>query len=124
MANPNPQASPFKFKGARDIKAKTGASSPMHLESGELLKFGKRVAFEGKLTNQEILDDHLRQIREINEKKRLQKDIKMKDDQQFLQYVSNQIKMEKEKHFRLNEDLKKSFLDFNDVKKVDNRVNK
>jgi hypothetical protein len=41
------------------------------LETGEILRFGKRVVCDNKVSNREILEDHLRQMREKRDKKRL-----------------------------------------------------
>jgi hypothetical protein len=43
-----------------------GNASPLAFDNGELLKFGKRMLCDNKITNKEILDDHLRQMREMN----------------------------------------------------------
>ena len=50
MANPNPQKRGMKYKGIRDV----GYSVAMDADSmlGDLVRFGKRVNIDGKMTHE------------------------------------------------------------------------
>ena len=58
VSNPNPQASATKFLGPRDTQSKSmhssnGFGSPS--KDAELIRFGKRIHFGNKVTNDELL---------------------------------------------------------------------
>lgn len=61
MSNPNPQVIKAKFQGARDANSSTRSDKA---EFDMLnLKFGKKVNFSNKLTTNDVLEDHLAQIK-------------------------------------------------------------
>ena len=56
MANPNPQPFGIKFKGVRDM----GYSSYENVvDPTDVIKFGKRVNYEKKLTIDVVMEEHL-----------------------------------------------------------------
>ena len=61
-SNPNPQGSQTRFYGARDMNSTKGLSSP-DKQSVDLIRFGKRINFGAKQTNEELLQDHLKEMR-------------------------------------------------------------
>lgn len=61
MSNPNPQMSMQKFYGARDDKA--GASLPKDTPA-DMIRFGKRVTIGGVVNNEDLLKDHLKEMRQ------------------------------------------------------------
>lgn len=57
MANPNPQPFQTKFKGVRDMGYKKYESL---VDPTDIIKFGKRVNYESKLTNDIVMEEHLK----------------------------------------------------------------
>ena len=56
-SNPNPQGNLRQnFMGPRDQDAK---SKSVMEEPGDILKFGKKITFGSKLTNEDVLEAHL-----------------------------------------------------------------
>jgi hypothetical protein len=91
MCNPNPQPGRKKYLGIRDLGYASMHQSPSstHSSSFNLMpdpnfKFGKRVYLDNKMTKQEILDDHLRQIRYKQDVKKFQRDNKIREDHNLL----------------------------------------
>ena len=70
ISNPNPQNSQLKFFGPRD-----GVSSATKSPEKELIRFGKRISFGNKLTNEELLQNHLQEMRQHLQEKKLQRDL-------------------------------------------------
>ena len=62
MANPNPQNGDWIFKGARDVGYKKffEGRNPLH----EIVKFGKKVDYTKKISNDELMQNHLKAIRD------------------------------------------------------------
>ena len=61
MANPNPQGFDVKHKGVRDM----GYSFyEKVVDPTDVVKFGKRVNYESKLTSDVVMDEHLKQMRD------------------------------------------------------------
>ena len=53
ISNPNPQANQSRYAGPRDHDSAKGLSSP---DAGtDLIRFGKKIAFGGRMTNEELL---------------------------------------------------------------------
>jgi len=48
--------------GPRDMNSTKGMSSP-DKQSVDLLRFGKRINFGARQTNEELLQDHLKEMR-------------------------------------------------------------
>jgi hypothetical protein len=76
MANPNPQNVPIKFKGVRQLGYRHYYENADPLQ--EVIKFGKKVNYELKLTNDEIMEDHLRKMREKLQKTKYDNENKRK----------------------------------------------
>ena len=68
MANPNPQAHGTKFKGVREVGY---ANYQKEIDPTDVIKFGKKVNYETKTTNDQIMEEHLRQMREKMEYSKL-----------------------------------------------------
>ena len=53
ISNPNPQGNPNRYAGPRDQDSSKQLSSP---DTGvDLARFGKKIAFGGRMTNEELL---------------------------------------------------------------------
>lgn len=57
MANPNPQSGNARFRGVRDMGY---ASYEKNIDPTDVIKFGKRVNYENKLTTDQVMEDHLK----------------------------------------------------------------
>tara|TARA_B100000780_G_C21040219_1_gene417397 strand:+ start:870 stop:1079 length:210 start_codon:yes stop_codon:yes gene_type:complete len=68
MANPNPQGYGTKFKGVREVGY---ANYQKEIDPTDVIKFGKKVNYETKTTNDQIMEEHLRQMREKMEYSKL-----------------------------------------------------
>ena len=65
MANPNPQGFDSKYKGVREMGYSKYESV---VDPTDILKFGKRVNYESKLTSDVVMEEHLSQMRQrLNE---------------------------------------------------------
>ena len=61
MANPNPQPFENKYKGVREMGYQKYESV---VDPTDIVKFGKRVNYEQKLTSDAVMEEHLSQMRE------------------------------------------------------------
>lgn len=61
MANPNPQGFDAKYKGVREMGYSKYESV---VDPTDIVKFGKRVNYESKLTSDVVMEEHLNQMRE------------------------------------------------------------
>ena len=61
MANPNPQGFEAKFKGVREMGYSKYESV---VDPTDIVRFGKRVNYENKLTSDAVMEEHLSQMRE------------------------------------------------------------
>ena len=77
----------MKYKGIRDVGYSV-AMDPNHM-LGDLVKFGKRVQIGEKPTNEQIMEAHLNQMRHNVENTRLQKEMKQKNDLEFLEHIKS-----------------------------------
>lgn len=75
MANPNPQKYPQKFKGVRELGYQ---GFEKLIDPTDVIKFGKKVNYETRPTNDQIMEEHLRQMREKMEFNKLNADLKRK----------------------------------------------
>ena len=57
MANPNPQSFDTKHKGVRDLGYKKYETLA---DPTDIVKFGKKVNYENKLTSDAVMEEHLR----------------------------------------------------------------
>lgn len=94
MANPNPQQHQVKFKGVRDL----GYSAHEKLvDPTDIVKFGKKVNYESKMNNEQIMEEHLRQMREKMEQGKQTSDIKRKQEKEFLAHIKELEELEKQR---------------------------
>ena len=90
MANPNPQPIDQKYKGVRE--AGYGA---IDLNSQwNCVRFGKKVNYANKLTKDDVLEAHLQQMRRNEENNRAQKELKRRQEQDFLERIKSLEEME------------------------------
>jgi hypothetical protein len=75
MANPNPQQHNARFKGVRDVGY---ADYQKLIDPTDVIKFGKKVNYETRTTNDQVMDEHLRQMRDKMEYTKLNHDLKRK----------------------------------------------
>ena len=57
MANPNPQDHQPKYKGVRELGYK---QYEQLLDPVDVVKFGKRISYDNKLTNEQLVEEHLK----------------------------------------------------------------
>ena len=112
ISNPNPQTTQTRFQGPRDANSSKGFSSPD--KSVELIRFGKKINFGSKMTNEELLQDHLREMRQHLAQKKQQRDLQLEQDRNFLNRVSERDAQEAATKIRSSDILKNEFLFFND----------
>lgn len=60
-SNPNPQRTQVRYKGVRDIGYR---AYERMIDPTDVIKFGKKVNYEHKMTNAQIMEDHLKQMRQ------------------------------------------------------------
>lgn len=60
-------------------------------DPGDILKFGKRITFGSKLTNEDVLEAHLSQMREKLDTRKLEKEAKLKEERDALQRIKKEI---------------------------------
>ena len=75
QANPNPQSSGMRYVGPRDGLSSKGTFSPD--KAAELTRFGKKIQFGNRTTNEELLQDHLKEMRMHLAAKKQQRDIQL-----------------------------------------------
>ena len=94
MANPNPQAHAVKYKGVRDMGYKEFEKL---VDPTDIVKFGKKVNYESKLNNEMIMEEHLRQMREKMQTNKVNTEIKMKQEKEFLAHIKELEDLEKQR---------------------------
>lgn len=108
MANPNPQNVPVKFQGVRQLGYRHYYEQADPLQ--EVIRFGKKVNYELKLTNDEIMQDHLKKMRERMSKNKNDHDTKRKQEKEFLDQIASIERLEQQRKLfskrTLNEDFK------------------
>ena len=52
-------------------------------------RFGKKVFMDNKLSNKEVLEIHLQQMREKDSGKKFNRDMKLQEDKDFLGFVKD-----------------------------------
>lgn len=123
LSNPNPQGSQARFYGPRDPESSKGFGSP-DKTAADLVRFGKKINFGNKMTNEEVLADHLREMRQHLAEKKHIRDMQIEQDKQYLNKVSNHNEIDKKTKMRSSEVLKNEFMFFNDQKQLDNKIRK
>ena len=97
MSNPDAQVSQSRFMGARDMGSSAkGVSSPNQSAdmTVDLLRFGKRITFGNKVTNEELLQDHLKEMRQHIIEKKQQRSMQLEQDKNFLNKVKDRDSVE------------------------------
>jgi hypothetical protein len=94
MANPNPQGGNARFKGVRDMGY---ASYEKNIDPTDVIKFGKRVNYENKLTTDQVMEDHLKMMRQNLEYAKITKEMKRKQEREFLSHIANIEDMERQR---------------------------
>ncbi|CDW83282.1 UNKNOWN [Stylonychia lemnae] len=125
ISNPNPQKGKQKFLGVREKGYNSINISPEQMSTTTStfspqvdFKFGKRVYVDNKMSNKDVLEIHLQQMRDKSDTKKFQKDNKLKEDNDFINFVQGQLRRDREKWLRAQEQMKQDFVDFNGQKKV------
>jgi len=122
ISNPNPQATSTRFYGPRDFNSSTpmgmlnqtaplDSGSPLQ-DQAELVRFGKRVSIN-RMTNKELLEDHLKEMRQHLIEKKHQRDLQIQQDQNYIKRTQARDRMESENKKRSNDMLKDDFHFFN-----------
>ena len=81
MSNPNPQMGQFKFKGVRDLGYSKFEKT---VDPTDAVRFGKKVINTDKHTSEQVMEEHLRQMREKMAKQRQNHEQKRKQEFEFL----------------------------------------
>ena len=80
-SNPNPQAVKPQYYGIRDNESR---SSSVQDPGADIIKFGKRMNFGKQLNNEDVLEEHLAQMRQKNEGQKLARELKLKEEREAL----------------------------------------
>jgi uncharacterized protein YpbB len=93
--------------------------TPMSKRSGSVerldqLKFGKKMMFGHRLTNDEVLEDHLMNIKLKKESTHYEKDSRQKEERDRLAGIAKEMEEEKLHKIRHSQVLRNEFLFFND----------
>lgn len=64
------------------------------MDPADVVKFGKRVDFQNKLTHEEVMEEHLKQIRQKMEMTKLNGEMKKKQERDFLEQVKRLEELE------------------------------
>ena len=111
-SNPNPQGNQSRYAGPRDQESSKGMSSPD--VGADLVRFGKKIAFGGRMTNEELLQDHLREMRQHLIEKKAARETQLEQEKSYLKKVAAKDQAESANKIRSSEILKNEFLFFND----------
>ena len=86
----------------------------MEEPSGDILKFGKKIAYGKKQTNEEVLESHLLQMREKLDSAKQEKEQKLKEEKETLVRIKKEMEKQDAVKMRSSDVLKNEFLFFND----------
>ena len=75
----------------------------------EIVRFGKRVSIN-RMTNKELLEDHLKEMRQHLIDKKHQRDLQLQQDNTYIKRVQERDRNEAETRIRTNSMLKDDFL--------------
>ena len=82
MSNPNPQIKPNKWKGVREL----GYSEFVkEVDPADIIKFGKRCDMSKPLTNEMVMESHLKEMRDKFNANKTMHEIKRKQELDFIQ---------------------------------------
>lgn len=59
-----------------------------------MLRFGKKIAFGKQITNEELLQDHLQEMRQHLAEKKMQRNMQIEADKEFLGRVADRDQRE------------------------------
>lgn len=93
MANPNPQDYGVKYKGVRDAGYKINCENIG--DPSDVIRFGKKVNYDKKVTHDEVMEAHLKQMRTKMEYSKLSKDMKKQQEKEFLDHIKQLEMLEK-----------------------------
>lgn len=63
-------------------------------EKADMLRFGKKIAFGKQITNEELLQDHLQEMRQHLAEKKMQRNMQIEADKEFLGRVADRDQRE------------------------------
>ena len=63
------------------------ANYQKEIDPTDVIKFGKKVNYETKTSNDQVMEEHLRQMREKMEYSKLNQDMKRKQEKEFLAHI-------------------------------------
>lgn len=86
MSNPNPQNTDFIFKGPRDIGYKKFFEGKNPLT--EVVRFGKKVDYYSKMSNDELMKEHLTAIRDKMSLASNQKQMQRQQEKEFMDQLA------------------------------------
>ena len=70
FANPNPAATQTRYFGPRDLNDRKNITASTDA-GGDLIRFSKRVNFQGRLDNAQLLEEQLKQMRTNMQERKL-----------------------------------------------------
>ena len=118
MANPNPQPYDQRFKGVRDL----GYSQyEKQIDPTDVIKFGKRVNYESKLTSDVVMEEHLKQMREKMENSKVSLQMRRQQEKEFLAHINKLEELEKFRHNESKKAINDDFMSFNNKMVTDNQ---
>lgn len=117
MANPNPQQHNARFKGVRDVGY---ADYQKLIDPTDVIKFGKKVNYETKTTNDQVMDEHLRQMRDKMEYTKLNHDLKRKQEKEFLAHIKQLEELEKQRYSFGKKAINQDFVYYNGKMQAEN----
>lgn len=82
------------YRGVHEVSQNRNRASPNELKTMDMLRFGKRVIFDGKLSNTDVLEDHLKQMHSHLSEHRKHKESRLKDEQETLKKLQRYIENE------------------------------
>lgn len=114
VSNPNPQ--PWtnetpKYLGPRDLGYKTWEKL---YDPTDVIRFGKRVNYEHKLTSQGVMEEHLKQIQEKMQLNKQQHEFKRRQELEYLNQVKELDALEKARVHAGRKALNEDFMYYNE----------
>ena len=90
-SNPNPQPNHPNYFGPRDRGTPSETNRSASEDPSDILKFGKKINYGKKLTNEDVLEAHLQQMREKMDYRKFEKDAKLKEEREALQRIKREL---------------------------------
>lgn len=111
MANPNPQSNNYKYKGIRDLGYTRYARD---VDPTDIVKFGKKVYHgNSKMTNEEMMEFHLKQMRDKKNSVEAYNDQQRKQQLDFLNSMSMKEAFEQQKMQESRKIINDDFMEHN-----------